>query len=90
MIQIDEVDLVVPYISNECMYIFDCDQGSIPVPCTCPIKVTLVVREKSVVQFDSTRHRWFTPDTAVSSSYSNTARMRGGPYWISKENSLGS
>ena len=50
------------------------------------IKVTLVTCEKSVVQFDSTKHHRFSPGTPVS-SYSNTGPMRGGPYWASRENS---
>ena len=44
---------------------------------------------KSVVQFDSTKRRRFSPGTPVSSG-SNTGPMRGVPYWTSEENSLGS
>ena len=54
------------------------DQGSIPAPCSYQIKVILVTCEKSVVQFDSTKHRRFSPGTLVSSC-SNTRPMRGGP-----------
>ena len=45
--------------------------------------------EKNIVQFDTTKHRSFSPATPVSSC-SNTGPMRNGPYWTSKENSLGS
>ena len=66
-----------------------CDSGSIPAPCGYLIKITLVTCEKSVVKFDSTKHRRFTPGIPVSSC-SNTGSMRGGPYWTSRENSSGS
>ena len=56
---------------------YDC--SSIPPPCSYLIKVTFVTCEKSVVQFDSIKHRRFSPDTPVSSC-SNTGPMRGGPY----------
>ena len=46
-----------------------------PAPCSCLIKVTLVTCEKSVVQFDSTKHRRFSPGAPVSSC-SNTGSMR--------------
>ena len=46
-----------------------------------------VTREKSVVQFDFTKHHRFSPGTPVSSC-SNTGPMWGGPYWTSRENSL--
>ena len=49
----------------------------------------LFFSEKNVVQFDSTKHRSFSPGTSVSSC-SNTGPMRGDPYWTSKENSSGS
>ena len=65
------------------------DHGSIPAPCNNLIKVTLVSCEKTVVQFDSTKHRRFSPGTPVSSC-SNTGPMRGDPYWTSRENSSGS
>ena len=55
-----------------------CDWGSTPAPCICLIEVTLVMCGKSVVQFDSTEHRRFSPGTPVSSS--NTGPMRDGPY----------
>ena len=58
-------------------------------PCSCPIKVTIVICEKSVVQFDSTRNRRFSPDAPVSCC-SNAGPMRGAPYWTSLENSLAS
>ena len=64
-----------------------CDWGSIPVPCSYLIEVTLVTYEKSIVYFDSTKHRRFSPGTQVSSC-SNTGPMRGGPCWTSRENSL--
>ena len=51
------------------------------------LKVTLVTCEKSVVQFDSTKHRRFSPGTPVSSCH-NTGPMRVGPYWTSRENNL--
>ena len=54
------------------------DSGWIPAPCSSLIKVTLVTCEKSVVQFDSTKHRRFSPGTLVSSC-SNTGPVRGGP-----------
>ena len=66
-----------------------CDQGSIPAPYGYQIEVTLVTYEKSVVQFVSTKHRRFSPGTPVSSC-TNIGPMRGGPYWASRENSLGS
>ena len=53
------------------------------------IKVTSVTCEKSVVQFDSTKHRRFSLGTQVFSC-SNTGPMRGGPYWTCRENSSGS
>ena len=43
---------------------------NVPVSITC---------EKSTVQFDSTKHRRFSPGTPASSC-SNTGSMRGGPY----------
>ena len=58
-----------------------------PALCSYLIKVTLITCEKSVVQFDSTKHRRFSLGTPVSSC-NNTEPMRGGPYWTSKENSL--
>ena len=54
-----------------------------------PCSYLLVTCEKSVVPFDSTKHRRFSPATPVSSC-SNTGPMRGGPYWTSREDSLGS
>ena len=48
------------------------------------IKVTLVTREKSDVQFDSTKHRRVFSESSCSS----TGPMRGGPYGISWKNSL--
>ena len=53
------------------------------------IKINLVTCEKSVAQFVSTKHRRFSPGTPVSSCR-NTGPMRGGPYWTSRENGLGS
>ena len=38
-------------------------------------------------QFDSTKHRRFSPGTSVSFC-TNAGPMRDGPYWTSKENSL--
>ena len=67
----------------------DCDSGSIPTPCNYLIKVTLVTCEKSIIQFDSTKHRRFSLGTPASFC-SNTRPVRGGPYWTSRENSLGS
>ena len=58
-------------------YLSNC--GLIPAPCICLIKVTLVTCEKSVVEFDSINHRWFSPGTSVSPC-SNTGSMRSGPY----------
>ena len=66
-----------------------CDKGSISAPCSYLNKITLVICDKSVVQFDSTKHRRFSSGTPVSSC-SNTGPMRGGPYWTSRENNLGS
>ena len=63
------------------------DLGSGLAPCNHLSKVTLVTCEKSVVQFFSTKHRRFSPDTPISPC-SNTEPMRGGPYWTSRENSL--
>ena len=60
-----------------------------PAQCNYLIKVTFVTCEKSVVQFDSTKHRRFSPGTPVSSC-SNIGPMRGGPYWTFREKSLGS
>ena len=40
---------------------------TILAPCNYLIRVTFVTCEKSVVQFDSTKHRRFCPDTPVSS-----------------------
>ena len=65
------------------------DWGSIPASRSYLIKVTFLTCEKSVVQFDSTRHRRFSPSTLVSSC-SNTGPMKGGHYWTSRENSSGS
>ena len=65
------------------------DQGSIPAPCSYVIKVAFVTCEKSIVQFNSTKLRRFTPGTPVFSC-SNTGPMRGGPYWTSRETSSGS
>ena len=59
-----------------------------PAPCRYLIKVIFVTCEKSVVQFDSTKHHRFSPGTPVS-SFSNTGPMRGGPYWNSRGNSRG-
>ena len=50
------------------------------------LKVTFVICEISVDQFDSTKHRKFSPGTPVSSC-SNTGPMRCDPYWTSRENS---
>ena len=65
------------------------DLGSIPDSCSYLIKVTFVTCEKSVVHFVYTKHCWFSLGTQVSSC-SNIGPMRGGPYWTSRENSLGS
>ena len=58
-----------------------CDKGSTPALCRYIylIKVTLFKGEKSVVQFDSTKHCRFSPGTSVPSC-SSTRVM---------ENSLG-
>ena len=48
------------------------------------IKVTLLKCEKSVVQFDSTKHRKFSPGTSDPSCSSSRH-----DYWTSRENSLG-
>ena len=56
-----------------------CGLGSILAPCSYLNKVNLVTCEKSVVQFDSTKHRRFSPGTPVSSC-SNTGAKNGGPY----------
>ena len=66
-----------------------CDLVLIAAPCSYLIKVTLVTCEKSVVQFDSTKHRRFSPGTPVFSC-SNTGPRRSGPYWTSWKNSSGS
>ena len=66
-----------------------CDYGLILVPCSYLNKVTFVTCEKSVVQFDSTKHHMF-PLGSLVSSCSNNGSIRGGPYWIPRENSLGS
>ena len=39
----------------------------LPAPCSYLVKITLVTCEKSVVQFDSTKHRRFPPGTPISS-----------------------
>ena len=52
-------------------------RDSIPAPCRYLIKVTLVTCEKIVLQFDSTKHRRFSPGTLVSSC-SNTGPTRNG------------
>ena len=41
----------------------------------------------AVIQFDSTKHRIFSPGTPVSSC-TNTEPIRDGPFWTSRENSL--
>ena len=65
------------------------DLSSIPAPCSYLIKVTFVTCEKSVVQFDSTKHVRFSLGTSVSSC-SNNGSIWDGPYWTSRENNLGS
>ena len=60
---------VVTHVSHHC------DQSLIPDLCGYLIKVTLVTHEKSVVQFDSTKHCRFSPGVPVL-SYSNP-----GPEW---------
>ena len=60
----------VSYLSNS---------GLIPAPCTSLIEVTLITCEKSVFEFDSTKHRWFSPGRSVSSC-STTGSTRSGPY----------
>ena len=57
--------------------------------CTYLIKFTLATCGKSVVLFDSTKFLKFSPGTPVSSS-SNNGLLRDGPYWTSRESSLGS
>ena len=61
----------------------------IPASCSYLIEVTLVTCEKSVVWFDSTKHRKFSPGTLVSTC-SNTGLVRDDPCWTSRENNLGS
>ena len=65
------------------------DYGSLPAPGRYLIKVIFVTCWKSVVDFDSTKHSRLSLGTPVSSC-SNTGPMRGGPYWTSRENNLGS
>ena len=48
--------------------------------------VTLVTCEKSVVPFDATKHRRFSPGPPVSSC-SNTGPMGSGFYWTFRERS---
>ena len=64
-----------------------CDNGSIPAPWSCAIKVSLVTSEKSDVLIDPTKRHKFWPGTPVF-SYSNTGSMSGGSQWTSRENSL--
>ena len=54
-----------------------CDPGSTPAH----------RMSEECFQFDSTKHRRFSPGTPVSSS-TNTGPMRDGTYWTSRENSL--
>ena len=56
-----------------------CDWGTILAPCSYLIKVTLVTREKSTVEFDSTKHRRCSPGTPVSYCC-KTEPTRGDPY----------
>ena len=49
--------------------------------------LSAVIRLKLCFQFDSTKHRRFSPGTPVSSC-TNTGPMRDGPYRTSRENSL--
>ena len=51
------------------------------------VTVTLATCEKSVVQFDSTKHRRFSPGT-LASSCRNSGPMKCVPYWTSRVNSL--
>ena len=64
-----------------------CDPGSIPAQCSYQIKITTLVACEKSKQFDSTKHRRFSPVAPVSSC-TNTVPMRDGPYWTSSENSL--
>ena len=61
----------------------------ISASCSYLIKVALVMCWKSVLQFVSSKYRRFSPGSPISSC-SNTGPMNGGPYWTSRENSLGS
>ena len=54
--------------------------------CSYLVKVTFVICETSVVQFDFIKNHRFSPGTPVSSC-SDTGPMRGGPYWTSRKNS---
>ena len=53
---------------------FYCILGSVLAACSYLIEVTLVTCEKSVVQFDSTKHRRFSPGTMVF-SFTDTGIM---------------
>ena len=66
------------WLSDSARVSHRCDSGLIQAPCGYLVKVTLVTCEKSVVQFDSTKHRRFSLGTPVSSCC-NTGPMRGGP-----------
>ena len=64
-----------------------CDNGSILALCSYLIKITFVTCEKSIVQFDSTKQRRFSPGAPVSSC-GNKGPIRGWPSpWTSWENS---
>ena len=64
-----------------------CDPGSIPAQCCYQIKIPSWLHVWECFQFDSIKHRRFSPGTPVSSC-TNTGPMRDGPYWTSRENSL--
>ena len=64
-----------------------CDLCLILDPRSSVIKATLVTCEKSIAHFDSIKHHRFSKGPPASSC-SNTGPMRGGPYWISRENKV--
>ena len=87
-INIQNYSKYIKWHSGSACVSYHCDMDLILAPWSSLIKVTFVTGEKSVVQFDSTKHCSFPLGVWVSSC-SNVGSIRGGPCWSFRENSFG-